>query len=147
MTLRLAIGVLLLTSPCAFPAPQEAAPGCGYISTSAKPPLADDIFPANIRRIDGRDTPKRALNRYRLDAGRHAIAIQEHIGSIPRGYTALRKLGNREVPLVYKIIHIDVEAGRSYQMGAKLHRDQLKPSADSAYWTPVIWRISAEACE
>ena len=141
--------LLLLTCAVALPALAEEAAidaGCGYVSASAKPPLSEDTYPADITRIDGEDTPKRALNRYRLPVGRHAIAVQEQIGSTPRGYTKLRKLGNKEVALVYKIIKIDIEANTSYQIGAQLHPDKLDPKQPNAYWTPVVWRTSTEEC-
>ena len=141
--------LLLLMGSLARPALAEEATvdaGCGYVSASAKPPLSEDIYPADITRIDGEDTPKRALNRYRLPVGRHAIAVQEQIGSTPRGYTKLRKLGNKEVALVYKIIKVDIEANTSYQIGAQLHPDKLDPKQPNAYWTPVVWRTSTEEC-
>ncbi len=141
--------LLLLMGSSVLPACAEepiADAGCGYVSTSAKPPLSEDTYPADITRLDGVDTPKRALNRYRLPVGRHAIAVQERIGSTPRGYTKLRKLGNKEVALVYKIIKIDIEANTSYQIGAQLHADKLDPKQPNAYWTPVVWRTSAETC-
>jgi len=80
------------------PAATIAAAGCGYVSTSAKPPLSEDLYPAEIKRIDGDDVRK--LNRHRLPVGSHAISIQELIGSTPRGYTKLRKLGNREMECI-----------------------------------------------
>lgn len=141
--------LLLLTCAATLPAHAQVAPadaGCGYVSTSAKPPLSADTYPADITRIDGEDTPKRAVNRHRLSVGRHAIAVQEQIGSTPRGYTKLRKLGNKEVALVYKIIKVDIEANTSYQIGAQLHVDKLDPKQPNAYWSPVVWRTSAEKC-
>lgn len=137
--------IVAMTSPVV--AESSADPvGCGYISTSAKPPLSEDLYPADIRRIDGEDTPKRALNRYRLTAGSHAISVQEQIGSTPRGYSKLRKLGNREVALIYKVIKVDIEAGKSYQIGARLRPDRLDPKQPHAYWEPVVWRTSDEDC-
>ncbi|HWS25749.1 MAG TPA: hypothetical protein VN259_04165 [Xanthomonadales bacterium] len=141
--------LVLLMGSAVLPAYAEEAivdAGCGYVSTSAKPPLSEDIYPADITRLDGVDTPNRALNRYRLPVGRHAIAVQEQIGSTPRGYTKLRKLGNKEVALVYKIIKIDIEANTSYQIGAQLHPDKLDPQQPNAYWSPVVWRTSTEEC-
>lgn len=133
----------------AFPALGASQPplptaGCGYVSTAAKPPLSADLYPAEIRRIDGVDVRK--LNRHKLDAGEHAISLQELIGSTPRGYTRLRKLGNREVALVYKVIKIDVEPNVSYQVGARLHVDRIDADRPHAYWEPVVWRSSHEDC-
>jgi hypothetical protein len=128
----------------ADPPTDSTAAGCGYISTSAKPPLSEDLYPAEIKRIDGEDARK--LNRHRLPVGRHAISIQELIGSTPRGYTKLRKLGNREVALVYKVVKIDVEPNTSYQIAARLRSDRLDPDQPHAYWEPVVWRSTAEDC-
>lgn len=138
---------LALAGAPAVAAEAQTDVGCGYISAKAKPPLSDDIYPAEIRRIDGVDVPSRPQNRYRLSAGRHAIAIQERIGSTPRGYGLLRKLGNREVALVYKIIQVDIAAGSSLQLGAHLLRAQLDPAQPPhAYWEPVVWRSGTEVC-
>lgn len=126
------------------PAAAIAVAGCGYISTSAKPPLSEDLYPAEIKRIDGDDVRK--LNRHRLAVGTHAISIQELIGSTPRGYTKLRKLGNREVALVYKVVKIDVEPNTSYQIAARLRSDRLDPEQPHAYWEPVVWRRTGEDC-
>ena len=126
--------------------PAVAAAECGYISSAAKPPLDDGIYPAEIRKIDGVEQPRRAQNRIRLSAGKHRIAIQERIGTVPRGYTALRKLGNREVALVLKILDIDVQADTLYQIGARLHKDRLDPEQPHAYWEPVVWREQAQDC-
>lgn len=131
---------------CLLVVPAIAAADCGYISSAAKPPLSEGIFPADIRKIDGVEQPRREQNRIRLDAGTHRIAIEERIGTVPRGYTALRKLGNREVPLVYKIIEIEVEGDTLYQIGARLHKDRLDPERPHAYWEPVVWRVQAQDC-
>jgi hypothetical protein len=146
--LSVALTALILAWPApAFasdPASDSTAAGCGYISTSAKPPLSEDLYPAEIKRIDGEDVRK--LNRHRLPVGSHAISIQELIGTTPRGYTKLRKLGNREVALVYKVVRIDVEANTSYQIAARLRSDRLDPDQPHAYWEPVVWRSSGENC-
>jgi hypothetical protein len=120
---------------------------CGYVSAPAKPPLSEDLYPAEIRRIDGEDLGARKANRHRLAAGKYRLSIQERIGTTPRGYTALRKLGNREVALVYKVIEIEVEAGQHYQVAARLHRDRLDREHPHAYWEPVVWRVIADPCD
>lgn len=126
--------------------PAIAAADCGYVSSAAKPPLSEGVYPAEIRKIDGVDQPRREQNRIRLSAGTHRIAIEERIGTVPRGYTALRKLGNREVPLVYKIIVIEVQADTLYQIGARLHKDRLDAERPHAYWEPVVWREQPQEC-
>ena len=120
---------------------------CGYVSAPAKPPLSEDLYPAEVRRIDGEDLGARKSNRHRLPAGKHRLSIQELIGTTPRGYTALRKLGNREVALVYKVIEVEVEPGQHYQIAARLHRDRLDRDQPHAYWEPVVWRVIADRCD
>lgn len=132
-----------LTLPFAIQA-QES--GCGYISTSAKPPLADEVYAAEIRKIDGVDMPKRAKNRYRLSVGKHSIAIQEKIADNPKGYTKLRKLGNKAVPLVYRILDIEVKADTTYQIGAKLYPDRIDADAPNDFWEPIVWRRTIDVC-
>jgi hypothetical protein len=120
---------------------------CGYVGASVKPPLSEDLYPAEIRRIDGEDLGARKASRHRLSAGKHRLSIQELIGTTPRGYTALRKLGNREVALVYKVIEIEVEPGQHYHIAARLHRDRLDRERPHAYWEPVVWRVDPAACD
>lgn len=128
------------------PACAAADEPCGFVTAANKPPQSKGVYPAEIARIDGVDVPKRKVNRIRLAAGKHNIAIQERIGTTPRGDTVLRKLGNREAPLVYKVIEINVEADTLYQIGAQLDEKQVDPEKPDDYWTPTIWRKSVEAC-
>ena len=134
------IGVLMAFSAQA----QESA--CGYISASSKPPISDNVFEAEIRKIDGEDLPKRAKNRYRLSAGRHVIAIQERIADNPKGYTKLRKLGNKSVPLVYKLMEIEIKPDTTYQIGAQLFPDRIDPEAPNDFWEPTVWRQTITEC-
>jgi hypothetical protein len=140
-----AVAALALPALAAQQTATTTAAGCGYVSTSAKPPLSEDLYPAEIKRIDGEDARKQ--NRHRLAIGTHAISIQEQIGSTPRGYTKLRKLGNREVALVYKVIEIEIEADASYQIAARLRSDQIDSTRPHAYWEPVVWRTTSEKCD
>lgn len=143
--LRLRSGLLCLLTLLSAPALAESE-ACGYVSAPAKPPQSEDLYPADIRRIDGEDLPKRAQNRYRLPVGKHAIAIQERVADTPRGYTKLRKLGNKAVPLVYKIIEIEVQANTNHQISARLYADRISAKAPNDFWDPVIWRSVEESC-
>jgi hypothetical protein len=127
--------------------PTLAAADCGYVGSASKPPLSEDLYPAEIRRIDGVDLGARKASRHRLPAGKHRLSIQELIGTTPRGYTALRKLGNREVALVYKVIEVEVEHGQHYHIAARLHRDRLDREQPHAYWEPVVWRVDPANCD
>ncbi len=138
-------GLACLLMVLVWPALAETE-ACGYVSAPAKPPLSEDLYPADIRRIDGEDLPKRALNRYRLPVGRHAIAIQERVADTPRGYTKLRKLGNKAVPLVYKIIEVEVQANTNHQISARLYPDRISAKAPNDFWDPVVWRSVEENC-
>ncbi len=124
----------------------HAQTACGYISASAKPPQSEGIYPADIVRIDGQDVPKRALKRYPLSVGKHRIALQEQVASTPRGYTLLRKLGNKATAVVLKIIEIDVKANTNHQLGAKLDKAKIDRKQPDAFWEPVVWKETAAAC-
>lgn len=121
------------------PVPTLAAADCGYAGSASKPPLSEDLYPAEIRWIDGVDLGARKASRHRLPAGKHHLSIQERIGTTPHGYTALCKLGNREVALVYTVI--EVEHGRHHHIAARLHRIRLDREQPHAYWEPVVWRV------
>lgn len=137
---------LFLVSAIFLSLPLSAQTTCGYVSATSKPPLSEGIYPADIVRIDGKDVPKRALNRYPLSVGKHQIALQEQVASTPRGYTLLRKLGNKATAVVLKIIEIDVKANTSYQLGAKLDKTKIDRKQPDAFWEPVVWREGAAEC-
>jgi hypothetical protein len=141
-TLGMAATLLLISG--AGQAQSENA--CGYISATTKPPLSQDVYPAEIKKIDGEDTPKRAKTRYRLSAGRHSIAVQEHVADNPGGYTKLRKLGNKAAPLIYKVLEIEVKADTGYHIGAKLYADRISADAPNDFWEPVVWRRTIDNC-
>ena len=142
---RALAGLLCLLTLLSTPALAESD-ACGYVSAPAKPPQSEELYPADIRRIDGEDLPRRVQNRYRLPVGKHAIAIQERVADTPRGYTKLRKLGNKAVPLVYKIIEIEVQANTNHQISARLYPDRISARAPNDFWDPVIWRSVEETC-
>jgi len=134
--------LIVLIAPIAYAQPAA----CGYVSAAAKPPQSDSLYPAAIRRIDGKDLPTRALSRYPLSVGKHSLSIQELVADTPRGYTALRKLGNKEVAVVYKIIEIDVAPNMSYQIGAKLDKSKIDPKRPNDFWEPVVWKTLEQGC-
>lgn len=131
--------------------PQVPA-GCGYVTTIGQlPRVSRHIFQADITQIDGRSTPLRPMNRYRLDAGRHVLVIREQIDwqGINSAQHALIMRGRQLMgKRAYKTLLVEVEPGKSYHVGAQLHRDRLDhPSIrNNAWWEPVLWEVRDEAC-
>jgi hypothetical protein len=120
---------------------------CADLSAPAKPARSENLYPVEIGRRDREGLGARKAKRGCLPAGPYWFSSQERIGTTPRGYTALRKLGHREVALVYQVIEIEVEAGQHYQVAARLHRDRLDRERAHADWEPVVWRVLADPCD
>lgn len=140
MRMPIVICLWLATTPAAT----LAQSGCGYVSTSTKPPVSKEVYPATIRQIDGREVD--GDKRIKLTVGVHQIAVQELIANERRGYTKLRKLGNKETKLVLKVLELDVKADGNYLIGAQLFEDRIDPAKPNDYWEPVVWRKTLDSC-
>ncbi|MBK8068164.1 MAG: hypothetical protein IPK27_11225 [Rhodanobacteraceae bacterium] len=140
MRMPIAICLWLATAP----AMTLAQSGCGYVSTSTKPPVSKEIYPAAIRQIDGKDVD--GSKRIKLTLGVHKIAVQERIADERRGNTKLRKLGNKQTELVLKVLEVDVKADGNYLIGAQLYEDRIDPAKPNDYWEPVVWRTTLDSC-
>lgn len=129
-----------------------AAQGCGYVTDQrGAVPQSQDIYPVVITRIDGRSTPLSGKPRYQVEAGRHELTVDELIdpdrlpGAAVAQITRMRKL---EKDRAYRTFSVDVPAGTSLAIGARVLRDRLDAQSirDKAYWEPVVWDTRAEAC-
>lgn len=128
------------------------AAGCGYVTDQrAAVPESQDIYRVEITRIDGRSTPLSGKPRYRVEAGRHELTVAEHIdpARLPGAAVAqIEKMKRLEKARAYRTLSVDVPAGTSLSIGARLLRDRLDAQSirDKAYWEPVVWDTRAEAC-
>lgn len=130
-----------------------ASEGCGFVTTLGPVPhVSRGIHQAEITMIDGRSTPLFAVNRHRLEAGRHILVVADRIephrlSSVQNQQISLMKR-RESVRGYYKAIVVDIKPDTSYSIGAQLLRDRL--DADSiranAYWEPVVWQERPESC-
>ncbi|TDK27430.1 PDZ domain-containing protein [Luteimonas aestuarii] len=136
------------------PSPTAASTpmGCGYVSTSgAHPRVSQQVFPAEVTRIDGRSTPLFDVNRHRVDAGRRVLVVDERIDAtrfsaftLQERQRQLRRQGARR----YKVLIVDVAPDTRYEIGARLltRSPDTGMIRDNTYWEPVVWRQTAETC-
>lgn len=128
------------------------AEGCGYVTDQrAAVPESQDIYRVEITRIDGRSTPLSGKPRYRVEAGRHELTVAERIdpSRLPGAAVAqIEKMERLEKARAYRTLSVDVPAGTSLAIGARVLRDRLDVESirDKAYWEPVVWDTRAEAC-
>ena len=139
-------------APAPAPLPDDAGSTCGWV-TSERPavPKSQDIFRAEITRIDGASTPLHALNRHRADPGQRVLTVAERIEPqwLPSAAIAqIGKMKKHQQQRAYKTFTVDVAPGVNYAIGARLRRDRLDAQSirDNEYWEPVVWDQRAERC-
>ncbi len=127
--------------------------GCGFVSDrQGVVPKNEDIFPAEITRIDGRSTPLNGLYQYELPAGQHVLTVAEHVDVHRFSMQQSRQiaLSNRlkTARQIYKTLVVDVKPNMTYRIGARLNRDRMDTESirRNAYWDPVIWESRAQPC-
>lgn len=127
--------------------------GCGFVSDQqGVVPKSEDIYRAEITRIDGRSTPLAGLYQYEIPTGRHVLTIAEKIDRHRMSLRVQRTayLANRLKTAVqsYKTLVIDVKPNTSYLIGVRLLEDKLDDDSirRNAYWEPVIWETRAQTC-
>lgn len=117
---------------------------CGRISTFDAMPRSQRLFPAVVIAIDGR-TPPAAGEAYRLPPGRHRLLMADKIESNRFSAVQLKQrddLGRAR----YKLLELDIAAGSTYLLAAKLQDPGHMKIAGGAYWLPVVARVVSEPC-
>jgi len=117
----------------------DAGGECGELSVFYSPPETRDIFPAFVSRINN-ESVMRNRHSFRLPPGKYIVSLHELIDDPffkPRGNWRKKA----------KEIEIDVQANKSYHLGAVFHRDKKYQLAKSEYWEPVIWRVKERECQ
>lgn len=149
---RLPGACLVLACAMVAAAGASAADACGYVTDQrGSVPNSQDIFPVEITRIDGHSTPLGGQPRYRLAPGRHELILDERIDPdrLPGAAVAqIAKMKKLERQRAYRSLTVDVPAGTSLAIGARVLRDRLDADSirDKAYWEPVVWDSRAEPC-
>ncbi len=117
---------------------------CARISVFPGAPTSDDLFPVAAVTIDGR-SGTREQDSFRVAPGRRLVSVAENIDSQWFSPVANRQRssGGRER---YKSLEIEVEAGVTYFIAARFHREQAGRVVEGSYWEPVVWKERAERC-
>jgi len=125
---------------------------CGYVTDQqGVVPKSQDIFNVEITQIEGRSTPLQSSNRHRVAAGKRVLVVRELVQESYLNSSQLqqiRKMKKFAFARAYKSFVLDVEAGMSYRIGARLIRQKLDTQSirDNAYWEPVVWSKVPQSC-
>lgn len=122
----------------------DTVSACGRISTFDALPRHQRLFPVVVIAIDGR-TPPTMGESMRLSAGRHRLVLADNIDSDRFNAVQLKQRENLGRTR-YKALEIDVAAGSTYQLAAKLQGPERMKIAGGAYWSPVVSRVVPEPC-
>lgn len=117
---------------------------CARVSVFPGAPKSRDLFPAAVVAIGDRGASP-SLETFRLEPGQRQITVAEKIDN--HWFSAIanrQRLSTR--PERYKTLTIDVEAGTTYFIAARLHRDRASRISEGDYWEPVVWKERAERC-
>lgn len=118
--------------------------GCGRLSIFDVAPRQQNLHAAALISIDGDRSPMGGQEVFRLSEGRHVLVVGEKIKSKYLAFSDVFRNSNIKNP--YKTIEIDVAPNTTYLLAAKLIQDKRNVWLDGAYWEPVIWKESTEAC-
>ncbi len=111
---------------------------CGRISIFFHPPETKDIYPAMIYKIDDNHRTKN-WHGFRLPIGKHTIYLHEYIRN--PGFPIHRGGIQRAKP-----IEINIEANKTYHLGAFFNRKFRLKGARGKYWKPIVWKVSENKC-
>lgn len=118
--------------------------GCGRVSIFDVAPRQRDLHAAALISIDGDRSPFAGQTTFRLSAGHHVLKVAERIDGRYLGFND--RLRNSGPDSRYKTLSIEVAPNTTYLLAARLNKDQRNVWQDGAYWDPVIWSETAEAC-
>lgn len=141
---RIVLPAYSLQMGVASAAAADADSGCGRISTFDALPRHQRLFPVVVIAIDGR-TPPTTGESVRLPAGHHRLVLADKIDGERFNAVQLKQRDNLGRTR-YKALEIDVVAGNTYQLAAKLQGPERMRIAGGAYWSPVVSRVIPEPC-
>ncbi len=116
-----------------------AASGCGEITTFMTPPVARDLHPARVVKIN--DTSRGVLMRdtFNLPPGKYRLEVHEFI-SDPR--LRVRSMNRRSaMPLEFEL-----QAGEAIYLAARFNIEHRFDIVNNDYWEPVIWKTVPGQC-
>lgn len=127
----------------------QPAPGstCGQISLQTLNSPRDWVFPVRLVAINGRAIFDTDRTLYTLEPGIHEITLDELVPSYRFTRSALLdRAREQRAGRTRKTMVLDVRAGVSYRLAARLHPDRLDDIDEAGYWDPVVVRHSLQRC-
>lgn len=121
-----------------------AGSGCGRLSIFDVAPRQQNLHGASLITIDGERSPFAGQEVFQLSEGRHVLTVGEKIESRYLAFNSVYRNSNIKNP--YKTLEINVAPNTTYFLAARLIQDKRNEWRDGAYWEPVIWSESTEAC-
>ncbi len=122
----IAIGILMST--------QLLAKGHGFVNSIYEDIPKENIFRVNIEKIDGRDA--RSSYNKELKAGERSI--EDSLVFNPVWGTGMSMTDN---DIYYQTISLDVEAGKTYTLGAKVNTHATSAEQkDGSFWETIIYK-------
>ncbi len=147
-----AFGLILAQASAQSPSP--ASSGCGYVSgIDGQADYRNNLFLAEITKIDGESTPLEQKNRYRLPAGTHEVTVADHFEHFDNFVSTstrfqIEKMKQTKVN-TNKTFTIEVKPGTMSRLRLRLLKDKLDSQSikDNAYWEPVVAEELAQSCK
>jgi len=112
---------------------------CGRVSVFTQPPLNERYYPATIFNINDKNvlTGKKT---FQLTPGKHTVYLFNHDGNLSSTSNSERYKGRG------KGVVIEIKPNMTYHLGAKFESEKRYNKRDQENWTPVVWKITEEAC-
>ncbi len=123
-------------------AAHSASAACGRISIFDNAPRQKDLHAAFIVNIDGKLPGTHDQKVYRVTPGKHVLEVIEHIDN---KYLTINDR-QRTMARKYKKLTIDVSPNTTYSVAARLNQEHASDWQNGAYWDPVVWNETTEAC-
>jgi hypothetical protein len=115
---------------------QLVAHDAGYITTIPNAIPAKSILQVNLEAVDGKE-PGLGVNTS-VKPGTHQVKVSLVFNSMWGG-TSLDMTNQK---IYYANIDVDVEAGKTYFLGAEVDLNATPESvAEATFWRPVVYRV------
>jgi membrane-associated protease RseP (regulator of RpoE activity) len=123
----------------------STATGCGRISDFDVAPRQQQLHAAKIISIDGVTPGPSGAQSFRVAVGTHSVKVTEDIESRYLGFSSRARNAGLASDR-YKTLQVEVMADTTTFIAARINVDQRTNPHDGAYWDPVAWKQTAEAC-
>jgi len=108
----------------------------GYIASIPFAVVKDEVYKVNINKIDGKNAV--GTVNYGVPAGEHEVTI-----SVVPDYNLMPRLPYlKKNQVFYGKITVNVEAGKTHQIGAKVNAEATREEQESGkVWQPVVYKV------